>query len=216
MLKFWEEVVSLDYDKSFAPVLSKVHPLEIVGMSTALDCLRELHAVEEEMSSQRILYGVALTLISVVSLVMNTLLLLILFNDAMDRFFRLHLLSAAFSGLVAVAPIFCALIPAIFFDLRLDDPTNIIISFTDTLGYLTLTMTTTAIAFDRFVFFLLPKLHKRLSDNSLIIGCFAAVPWVAAASMIIHMTFNGCHKRTDPYALTFTYSCRQVLLHNLR
>ncbi|KAL6733851.1 hypothetical protein Aduo_004462 [Ancylostoma duodenale] len=177
-------------------------------MSTALDCLRELHTVEKEMSSQRILYGVALTLLSVLSLVMNTLLLLVLFNDVMDKFFRLHLLSAALSGLVGIVPILSALLPAIFFDVGLEDPTNIVISVTDTLGYLTLMMTTTAIAFDRFVFFLLPKVHRRLSDNKAIIGCFAAIPWVAAVLLIVNMTFSGCHKRTDPYALTFTYSCR--------
>lgn len=127
-------------------------------MSTALDCFRELSVIEEEMSSHRILYGVALTLLSILSVVMNALvLLLILSTDAVDGFFRFYLLSAAMSGLVSVVPILSVLLPAILFNLRMDDPTNAVISATDTLGYLTLTLTTTAIAFDRFIFFLLPK-----------------------------------------------------------
>ncbi|KAL6733853.1 hypothetical protein Aduo_004464 [Ancylostoma duodenale] len=177
-------------------------------MSTALDCLRELHSIREEMSTKRLVYGVILTSIAVASLFINTLLLfVILLTDAMDRFFRFYILSATLGGLVAVVAILSALSPAILFEVHLNDPTNIIISTTDTLGYLSLMITTTAIAFDRFLFFLMPRVRHLLSGTKIILPCFAALPWLATVLATIHMTFNGCYKRTDPYALTFTYSC---------
>lgn len=143
--------------RSIHPKQSKLSIL-FLDMSTALECLRQLNIINEEISIPRILYGVVLTLISVVSIVMNTLILLIIFStDAMDRLFRFYLLSATLGGLIEVVPILSALTPAILFNVHLNDPTNVIISTTDTLGYLTLMMTTTAIATDRFVFFMLPK-----------------------------------------------------------
>lgn len=134
----------------------------ISGMSTALECLREMRPTKEEMSSQRILYGIAVTSIGTVSLFLNALLLIvILCTGAIDRLIRFYLLSATLAGLVAVVPILSALSPAILLDAHLNDPTNVIISTTDTLGYLSLMMTTTAIAFDRFVFFLLPRVSVK-------------------------------------------------------
>ncbi|EYC19511.1 hypothetical protein Y032_0024g905 [Ancylostoma ceylanicum] len=177
-------------------------------MSNVLECLRELHSTDDEMSGQRLLYGIALTAISIVSFCVNALLLIvIIFTGAMDKFFRFYLLSATLAGLVAVIPILSALLPAIFFNVHLGDPVNIIISTTDTLGYLSLMMTTTAIAFDRFVFFLLPTVHKWSSGTNFVLPCFAALPWVITVLLTTSMTFHGCYKRTDPYALTFTYSC---------
>ncbi|KAL6733852.1 hypothetical protein Aduo_004463 [Ancylostoma duodenale] len=177
-------------------------------MSTALECLRKLHPIEEEMSPQRLLYGAAVTSIGIVSFFMNALLLIVILStSAVDRIFRYYLFSGTLAGLVAVFPILSALSPAIFLEIQLDDPINTIISTTDTLGYLSLMMTTTAIAFDRFIFFLLPRVHRWLSGTNFIFQCFAALPWIVTVLVTTSMTLNGCYKRTDPYALTFTYSC---------
>ncbi|KAK6732632.1 hypothetical protein RB195_016785 [Necator americanus] len=113
------------------------------------------------------------------------------------------------AGLVAVVPIFIALLPAIFFQVHLIDPTNIILSTLDTVGYLALMFTTTVIATDRFVLFLLPMVHKFLSDTVWISPCFAILPWIITTLATIHMNIIGCYKRTDPYALTFTYACSE-------
>ncbi|VDM66294.1 unnamed protein product [Strongylus vulgaris] len=181
-------------------------------MSTALECLRVLRTpFREEITTGRILYGVLLASITASSTFMNIILMLIaLFTDTLNTSLRLYLLSATFGGLVVVVPILSGLIPAILFRVQLKDPVNIIITTGDTLSYLILMLTTTAIAWDRFIFFLLPKVHKFINPY------FAAFPCSAAFLVTIHMFTIGCYKRTDPFALAFTYSCRRYAPRTLR
>ncbi|KAL6733856.1 hypothetical protein Aduo_004467 [Ancylostoma duodenale] len=177
-------------------------------MSTALDCLRERYTHEDEMSVERTLYGAAILLISIISLATNMLLLLVILRtDVMNRFFRFYLLSATSAGLTVLIANFAALSPTILLRVQLSDPANIIISTTDTLGYLTLMFTTTAIATDRFIFFLLPRLNRYLNSAGSVLPCFAAFPWILSLLLTVQMNLYGCYKRTDPYALTYTYHC---------
>ncbi|VDM77095.1 unnamed protein product [Strongylus vulgaris] len=128
-------------------------------MSAALECFRSLHNfTQDELTTGRIIYGVLLASIATVSAPLNMLLLIvILTTGAIKNPFRFYLLSATSAGLLGLVPVYATLLPAVFFNVRLKDPTNIIVSTTDTLSYLALMMTTTTIATDRLLFFLLPK-----------------------------------------------------------
>ncbi|CAJ0608403.1 unnamed protein product [Cylicocyclus nassatus] len=175
----------------------------------ALRCLRQLREpFEERMTPWRITYGIILTILSIVSIFMNVnLTIVVLRNDTFNKSLRLYLLSATLAGLVGVIPLLLSLIPSIFFRVELRDPENLIISVADALSFLIFMLTTTIIALDRLLFFILPQVHGCLNSRKNILSCLAALPVAISVAAIIHMFTLGCYKRTDPYALAFTHSC---------
>ncbi|XGW13145.1 hypothetical protein V3C99_013629 [Haemonchus contortus] len=177
-------------------------------MAEALECLRLLRKLDDDMTPERIAYGVVVVSITLTAFLLNSLLIaVILKTDIIPRCLRLYLTSAATAGIAGAVTNALTLIPAILFRIQLMDPINIYLSTPDTLGYLTLMLTTTIIAVDRFIFFYMNEAHSRLKAAYYPLPIFASMPWILAIITTICMNMSGCYKRTDPFALSYTYDC---------
>ncbi|VDP20317.1 unnamed protein product [Heligmosomoides polygyrus] len=143
---------------SLLPLLPRLLP---VPMSTALECFRRTHPAEPTLT-QRIGLGVPLVFTTVLSFILNILLLIIVLRSTIvDRNFGLHVVSLIVASLVYLMANTLALIPTTVAHVHYGDPWNAILSCTDNLGYLALMFTTTNVAADRFLLFFQPKMSER-------------------------------------------------------
>lgn len=131
-------------------------------MTEALECFKNLHEIDEG-DVERMIYGILVAFIAISSLLLNFLLTAtIRITNAVHKHFSPYVLCATTAGMMEALANVLTLSPAILFNIELQDPTNIILSTTDTLGYLTLMFTTTVIAIDRFLFFRISKVVFRM------------------------------------------------------
>lgn len=129
-------------------------------MSSALECFHSTHP-DEPLLAHRIYLGFTLILFTLISYILNLLLLIIVTRTfVLDRLFGLHVTSLIISSIVYLFANTFALIPITVGALHIDDPWNVILSTADNLGYLALMFTTTNMAVDRFTFFFLPQVRQ--------------------------------------------------------
>ncbi|EYB98079.1 hypothetical protein Y032_0134g1837 [Ancylostoma ceylanicum] len=177
-------------------------------MQSALECFHKEHENEAPLV-YRIYLGFFLTLFTIMSYILNLLLLVIVTRTSiLDRLFCLHVVSLTMAGIFYSLANTIALIPTVVGYLYIKDPWNPILSTAENLGYLALMFTTTNIAVDRSTVFLLPKVYRFLRSRYIVFVCFSSIPWLCSVLVNVHMTLEGCFTRTDPYTLAFTYRCR--------
>ncbi|EYC07736.1 hypothetical protein Y032_0069g368 [Ancylostoma ceylanicum] len=160
---------------------------------------------------ERILIGVALLILTLISLVLNaTLGYLVCKRSIFEDGFRWHVVSLVTAALSYLLTNCAILIPTALFGVFIDDPYNTILTSFDVFGYLAQTFTTTLIAIDRFIFFYFIGIHFGASSRrSLLIRSIPALPWIISIFLTCHMNFVGCYARTNPVTLTYTYDCSE-------
>ncbi|RCN42366.1 hypothetical protein ANCCAN_11663 [Ancylostoma caninum] len=182
-------------------------------MASALECFRANHTNEPPLV-HRIYLGFLLTLFTIMSYILNLLLLIIVTKTSiLDRLFCLHVVSLTVAGIFYSLANTMALIPTIVGFLYIKDPWNPILSTAENLGYLALMFTTTNIAVDRSTVFFLPQVYRFLRSRYIVFVCFSSIPWLCSVLVTVHMTLEGCFTRTDPYTLAFTYRCSECVLY---
>ncbi|RCN41515.1 hypothetical protein ANCCAN_12553 [Ancylostoma caninum] len=161
--------------------------------------------------TERILVGVALLILTIISFVLNaTLGYLVCKRSIFDEVFRWHVVSLVTAALSYLLTNCAILIPTALFGIHIDDPYNTILTSFDVFGYLAQTFTTTLIAIDRFMFFYFIGIHfGATSRPSPLVRSIPALPWITSILVTIHMNFVGCYARTNPVTLTYTYDCSQ-------
>lgn len=142
---------------SYTCLKKKALIFAISVMTTALECFHADHPHEPSLI-HRIYLGFSLVLFTIMSYVLNLLLLVIVTKTSiLDRLFCLHVVSLTLAGIFYSLANTIALIPTIVGALYIEDPWNPILSTAENLGYLALMFTTTNIAVDRSTVFFLPQ-----------------------------------------------------------
>ncbi|KAL6733186.1 hypothetical protein Aduo_003855 [Ancylostoma duodenale] len=176
---------------------------------SALQCfLSNPHRID---ATERILVGVALLILTIISLVLNaTLGYLVCKRSIFDEVFRWHVVSLVTAALSYLLTNCAILIPTALFDIHIDDPYNIVLTSFDVFGYLAQTFTTTLIAIDRFMFFYFTGIRLGATSRpSNLLRSIPALPWIISILVTAHMNIVGCYARTNPVALTYTYECSE-------
>lgn len=175
-------------------------------MDAALQCFKALHSDLPSRSTAN-LFGVAMLIITAVSIILNVFIAVIICGTALiDKSIRPHIASLVAASLIFLSSNCLVLLPTQLAGVMMVDPYNIILSVPNTLGYLLIMFTTSTMAFDRFLIFFSPKSEVMLR-TAMRWYIFTALPCFLALLLTIHMNMVGCYKRVNPYRLGFTYSC---------
>ncbi|VDM85748.1 unnamed protein product [Strongylus vulgaris] len=135
--------------------------------TSALECFRDAHP-EQPLVRDRIWLGFSLTLATLISFILNAMLLIITTKaNILERQFRYHVISLILASIVYLVANILILIPTTVGSLYIADPWNAILSSTDNLGYLALMFSNTIVAADRFTFFFLREVRAYI----LVLGC---------------------------------------------
>ncbi|WKX94693.1 hypothetical protein Q1695_011734 [Nippostrongylus brasiliensis] len=175
-------------------------------MGIAITCLNNGLSTESS-AFYRYVFGCFMTLITVVSIVLNILVAVIVCGtNGIEGSIRPHVACLIAGCLTYLSSNCFLLLPTIFGNFVIDDTLNVILATPNTIGYLSIMFTTSTMALDRFLIFFLPKTSATLSSS--VRWCvFAILPYILAVCVTAHMNLIGCHKRVNPTSMGFSYAC---------
>ncbi|KAL6734143.1 hypothetical protein Aduo_004714 [Ancylostoma duodenale] len=163
---------------------------------------------------ERVLFGVIMLAITVISLLLNLILAAVIFRkNLVDESVQPHMVSLIVASVIYLLPNCWLLLPTILGSTKSVDPYNLILSTPNTIGYFMIMFTTATMAVDRFVTFFLPSVHKLLTHSEIVRYFLTTFPCILSLIITLHMNVLGCHKRVNPYTLSFTYGCSDCTIY---
>ncbi|GMT27531.1 hypothetical protein PFISCL1PPCAC_18828, partial [Pristionchus fissidentatus] len=169
----------------------------------------------------RLTVAIPITLLVSIGLLLNIVLwrIISIQKDLIESSFKRHVISLIAANIGEMTSseekfalclgfnitLVCTTIPISFFHVEYPDWLLITLSTPNSFFYQVILYANFAIAFDRFLMFVLQKIHHCLTGIKHYI--LIILPWLVAGWNVGHSTFIGCYKRFNPFLLRFQYGC---------